>query len=204
MQRREDAKESKSTDLDRASAEELSRPEGADLSSEGGPGLDGDARASDEVDPESDDEVETLTALSQLDAEAAVGYQVAIDECDVQDLRDTLEGFRADHLRHVQDLNECVRRLGGEPVDGVPDPDDSALVRFIEAVGPLGTRALLLAMIANEQLTNATYDTALEFVSEPEARKTVERNFDDEQRHIRTLTDLRDRDWDVEEARTAE
>jgi rubrerythrin len=56
----------------------------------------------------------------------------------------------------------------------------------------LGAKGLLVAMIANEMLTNGTYQTALELPCPDEVRKLLERNFADEQRHLRWLLEARD------------
>lgn len=157
------------------------------------------AAEEEEEDLESDEVLDSLMALAQLDGEAAVAYQIAIDQLDVPFLRDLLERFRGDHLRHVRDLNEVIERLGGAPIEAAPEPDESVLVRFTEAVGILGPHAVVLAMTANEQLTNATYETALEVAVESDMRPLIERNLEDERRHLGTLLELRDRDWEQEE-----
>src|SRR5690606_1545800 len=57
----------------------------------------------------------------------------------------------------------------------------------------LGPRAAVLSLVGNERFTNATYETALEFVSNPEARALLEKNFEDEQRHLAWLLQYAER-----------
>jgi rubrerythrin len=67
------------------------------------------------------------------------------------------------------------------------------LARLAEAADALGPRAALLAMLSNEQLTNGTYAAVLELDWYEDVAPVLERNFQDEQRHLRWLERYRDR-----------
>ena len=54
-------------------------------------------------------EVARLHSLAQLDADAVGAYDVAIARIGPALVRERLNSFRADHLRHVQDLNTLIR-----------------------------------------------------------------------------------------------
>jgi competence ComEA-like helix-hairpin-helix protein len=132
-------------------------------------------------------ELEVLTALGELDAEAAEAYRLAAEGSDDEEVRRALDAFRGDHLRHVDDLNGLIRSLGGEEVSKQLDDLTSALIMVTAAVSPLGTRAAILAMTASEELTNSVYSTALDLMWDEKALPVIQRNYADEQRHLAWL-----------------
>lgn len=126
-----------------------------------------------------------LRQLAQLDVDAIRLYDSAIAHATVPSVREALSSFRVDHVRHVQDLNRHIERLGGVPVDMAPDLKGLVLQGFTSATSRLGTRAALVAMVANEQLTTATYTLARRIPWESDAlRALVESHQADEKRHL--------------------
>jgi rubrerythrin len=95
--------------------------------------------------------------------------------------------FRDDHLRHVEDFNRILRARGGTPLDRNAAPDGHLLRSLAQLTGPFGPAALVLAMVANEQLTNGSYDLALELEWDDDIMAVLERAFSDEQRHLSWL-----------------
>jgi competence ComEA-like helix-hairpin-helix protein len=148
--------------------------------SEASPG-EGEAAA---LDP--DALIEALTALAELDSEAAAAYQVGARAAEDADLRDQLKAFGRDHQRHVADLNELLERAGGDTVEDT-EPDEGLLAHLAETAATLGDRGVLMAMIGNEQLTNRAYAAALELATDGEVRTIVERGIGDERRHLQRL-----------------
>jgi rubrerythrin len=142
---------------------------------------------------ESEDELEaqinTLLALAQMDSEAAVAYETAAELIEEPDVRAQLQEFAGDHRRHITDLGQLIKQLGGEAAAASPPPETSTFVMFASALGALGMQPALLAMIGSEEFTNATYETALDVVFDPDARALLERNLADEQRHITWLAE---------------
>lgn len=153
------------------------------------------------TDDDDDIEMEVLIALAELDAEAAQAYSIAALVVDDAAVRSKLEEFRDDHLRHVETLNRVLGQADGPQIASELDEGSSALTMLAASVGALGKHAALLAMIANEQLTNTTYQTASDLPFDEEIARIVERHLADEQRHLRWLTEqeieLRDRGADV-------
>lgn len=146
--------------------------------------------AGEEVEEEevgADLEIEALRALAQLDLEAAAGYRMAGEMIEHKELRDTLQRFEKDHTRHVESLNELIGEMGGEAMNMIPDPEISILLVLTDAMSAMGNDGALYAMVGNEHLTNATYESALALISEPEARSVIEKNREDERRHLKTL-----------------
>ena len=145
------------------------------------------------------DLVSHLKRLAQLDIDAIASYEAAIDRIDVTSVRQELDGFRVDHVRHVQDLDALVVAAGAEPVEPKPDLKGALLKGFTAATSMAGVEAALLAMLANEELTNHTYASALELPLLPEQRRVVEKNYDDEKRHLAWIKRaLRERPWRAE------
>ncbi|MFO7179091.1 MAG: helix-hairpin-helix domain-containing protein [Pseudomonadota bacterium] len=150
--------------------------------------------AEEDFDEEEDeDEIRTLVALAQMDAEAAAAYEAAAELVYDDELKEALKAFGADHARHVTDIGRCLSELGESTEFAAPPPEESVFALLTSAVSALGPRAAVLSLVGNERFTNATYETALEFVSTPEARAVLEKNFEDEQRHLAWLIDYEKR-----------
>jgi rubrerythrin len=138
--------------------------------------------------PTHDAKVEALTALAQMDLEAAAAYSIGLEALSSPELRAAIERFRDDHLRHVEALGRVLEGLGAAAVR--PDEStvaESALTALAHAAGQLGPKAALLAMIGNEQLTNSTYRGLLELPWDEEVRELLQRNFVDERNHLMWL-----------------
>ena len=142
--------------------------------------------AMEEVD---DSDLNLLVAMAELDAEAAEAYRIAAEKTDQVHLRTKLEEFRDDHLRHVEALNELIANVGGPEVSTELDEESSAVTMLAASMATMGLRAALLAMMANEQLTNTTYRAASELPFEDEVASLVEQHLADEQRHLEWLTE---------------
>jgi competence ComEA-like helix-hairpin-helix protein len=141
-----------------------------------------------------------LLALAEMDLGAAAAYQIGAHCFEDEDpkVSETLLSFREDHLRHVESLERLAVAMGGEPIDR-DQANESVLARLAEAAEALGPRAAILAMISNEQLTNSTYGSILEIEWEDEVKKVLERNFEDERRHLSWLEQNRERFAEEEE-----
>jgi rubrerythrin len=148
-------------------------------------------QADEESEADERDDLETLVAmlvgLAQMDSEAAFAYETAAELAELSEVRSRLLEFAQDHRRHVAELGQAIREIGGEPTAAAPPPDTSVFGVLTSALGMVGPRALLMGLIGNEEFTNSAYDTALELISDPDLRRLIERNFEDEQRHITWL-----------------
>ena len=140
--------------------------------------------------------IERLNALIALDYDAVGAYEAAINRIDVESLRMSLRGFQQDHERHIQELSRVVTQLGGTPRQR-PDAMGFILKGFTTVTSMMGNEAALQAMRGNETLTNRTYRMALDEEWSDEARAIIERNFQDEQRHLAFIENaLRNRIWE--------
>jgi rubrerythrin len=148
---------------------------------------------------EADARLVALMALAEMDLAAAAAYEIgaACFEEDDAEVGRQLLAFRDDHLRHVEDLDRLAQEGGGEPADR-EEAEHSVLAHLAQAADALGPRAALFAMISNEQLTTSTYGSILELAWEDDVQVVLERNFQDEIRHLHWLEQNRSR-FDEEE-----
>lgn len=140
--------------------------------------------------------VEKLNSLIQLDVDAIHAYDQSISACTMAELKGKLSDFRGDHDRHVRELSDCVRELGGQP--DVRRDLKGFFIGGFTAIVSQGDHSALVAMQTNEELTNSYYRRALEMEGlSPEIRDLLEKNFADEQRHLQWIKDqLAARVWE--------
>ncbi len=141
--------------------------------------------------------IETLKSLMQLDIDAVHAYTQAIENIEHRAVREQLTAFRGDHERHVTDLSQCIRRLGGDPPERQRDFKGFLIQGFTAIRSLTGTEGALKAMKSNEQTTNKHYREALAVQFPPDVRSVIERNYEDEKRHLAYVDDaLADRVWE--------
>jgi len=144
-----------------------------------------------------DQALKTLTSLRQLDIDATHAYTQAIERIDVPAIRQRLTEFRGDHERHIRDLEPCIRRLGGEPPERARDFKGFFIEGFTAVRSMLGTEGALKAMQGNEETPNKHYGEARQVDLPPDVRSVVERNYEDEKRHLAYVQDtLAHRRWE--------
>ena len=138
-----------------------------------------------------------LTNLMHVDIDATRAYSQAIASIHVVAIRRRLEAFRADHERHIDDIEAEIRGLGMEPPARRPDLRGFLLAGYTAIRSSMGTEAALRAMRSNETLTNRRYDEAYAAELPENIRQLIERNRLDERRHIRFIEDaLERRTWE--------
>lgn len=140
--------------------------------------------------------VEELSELIRYDFDAIGAYNAAIDDIEDLEVREPLIQFRGDHERHVQDLSEIVRRLGGQPPE---KPGIKGVVRktMTKVAGLGGIELTLKAMRSNEVVLNKTYAHHLSLDFPDQIKEVIRRNYGDEQRHLAFIEQaLRDRIWE--------
>lgn len=125
--------------------------------------------------------VTMLEHLMALDFDAIKAYEAAIERLDSARYQAQLASFRADHERHVQELEPIIRAMGGKPPRG---SDFKGLLTKGKVVlaDMRGDEAILKAMKSNEDDTNTAYERALAHAP-VEARDVLQRGLEDERRH---------------------
>ena len=129
--------------------------------------------------------IATLNDLLQLEHDALPAYALALAGLRDGGLRETLEAFRQDHLRHVGELTGLVRERGGLPL-ALPHVPTGLLKLAVQASGlPGGDRGVLLAFRANEWQAREKYGRAAAGGGhdDPEVADVLRRAAADEARH---------------------
>jgi uncharacterized protein (TIGR02284 family) len=140
--------------------------------------------------------IEELGELIRYDHDAIGAYNSAIDDIEAIEVREPLIQYRGDHERHVRNLSEIVRRLGGEPPEG---PGLKGMVRktMTKVAGLGGVELTLKAMKSNEEVLNKTYAHHLSLDFPDDIKEVIRANYGDEQRHLAFIEQaLRDRIWE--------
>lgn len=139
-----------------------------------------------------------VNELIALDLACAAAYEVSARACRDQEIRNKLLEFKGDHERHVAELSEVVRDMGGQPVERIDAK--GALIEGYTMLSSQEDRTAVLAMKGNEELSNNAYASALAANLPGELRALVLRNFEDERRHMTWLRGaVVVRGWDVEQ-----
>jgi uncharacterized protein (TIGR02284 family) len=124
-----------------------------------------------------------LHQLIELDFDAVEAYQAAIDRLKDTEAKQALSGFKRDHERHVQEVGEQLRLLGGEPPTG-PDLKRVLTQGKVVIASVMGDRAILSAMKTNEDDTNTAYERVTSRNDlQPPLLTLLRRNLEDERRH---------------------
>ena len=131
-----------------------------------------------------DDAIEKLGDLMQLDVDAVRAYDEAIEKIDEEDIRLQLGKYRDDHHRHVSELTSLINDMGGEAPEPKPDVKGKLIEGMTSLRSAMGTDAALKAMRMNEQLTNRTYENAMEWTVSTEAHDFIRRGYEDERKHL--------------------
>lgn len=133
--------------------------------------------------------LEKLNDLIALDMDAVSSYEAAIARIGAMPLKERLLQFQRDHERHVSELTELVRAYHGTPRTH-RDMKGYAMQALTAVTSMIGDEAALRAMRGNEEITNRIYRTALEESWPARILTVLERNYEDEQRHLMFVKDL--------------
>jgi len=138
-----------------------------------------------------------LGSLVTMDVDAARAYDQALEEIDLENVREQILKFQEDHNRHIVELSAMINELGGPPPSIEPDAKGFAIERFTAIRSLSGTEGALKALQMNEKITGKTYSEARSWELTPGAAAIVERNYRDEQQHLRHIREmLADRVWE--------
>lgn len=132
-----------------------------------------------------------LNDLLQLDHDAIGSYEIAIEKLEDRDQAAQIAGFKNDHERHIQNLNEAIAALGGTPKN---EPHATGpLKQALQSLGATaGDKGILMAFRTNEMQVRNKYDSyASKAMFWPaDVKRLVDRNALDEERHYRWVADV--------------
>lgn len=143
---------------------------------------------------DNNDLIKKLTSLAQLDIDAVIAYDQALEKVDHLGIQDDLSKFRDDHRQHFVDLNQHIRDLGGEVVLEKADLKGLLIESFTVLRSVTGIEGALKAIHTNEKVVTKTYEKALEDINLPvDIKSLLIKNRDDERRQLayieQTLTE---------------
>lgn len=138
----------------------------------------------------SEEILDGLNDLLQLDHDAIGAYDIAIEKLESPEYAQQIRGFRSDHERHIQGLNELIVQLGGTPAN---EPHATApLKQALQNLGAkAGDKGVLIAFRANELQVRTKYDGYASKANRWPAnvKETIDRNALDEERHYRWIAE---------------
>jgi rubrerythrin len=137
-------------------------------------------------------ELELLMALAQLDLESALAYEAAAELVRDEEIEQQLRAFARDHRRHVDAVGRLLEADGGAGLAAPPSRATGLLSQLARLSGPLGPEAIVLTLLANEQLTNLGYEDALAYEWGRDREQLLQQFRADEERHMMWLSDRHD------------
>lgn len=119
-----------------------------------------------------------------LERDALAAYETTLERLESPEFKAKIEEFRADHLRHLDELTQLAARHGAD----VPQEGDmkqmltTGKIKLADMVGDDAT--ILRAMSTNETDTVSAYEKGSENAIVPaEERSLFQRALEDERRH---------------------
>lgn len=130
-----------------------------------------------------DDFRDLVTNLIYLERDAIAAYETCIEKLKNPTLSQTVEGFRKDHLQHLDVLQEIARESGAEaPAEG--DMKQMLTTGKVALASMMGESATLKAMKTNEDDTVTAYERAASHRDAlPKSRDFFAKALSDERRH---------------------
>ncbi len=130
---------------------------------------------------------ELLSNLCRLDFAAAEAYDDALRHLEDPESKSRLADFKADHIRHTEDLGRLLRALGEDVPTGGGMKSLFTQGKVMLA-GLIGDRQILQAMSHNEADTTTAYERAVTHSGVTGATlEVLQRNLADERRHKQWL-----------------
>ncbi len=143
-------------------------------------------------DPKNDEPIDVLSELMQLDIDAVEAYEQALKHIETPRIHKQIKAFKQDHQQHIEDLSIMIQSLGGNPPECTKDFKGFFIKGMTTLRSLMGEEAALKAMRSNEELTNKTYQEALQHKLPRSAQLLIKKNYKDEQRHLAYITSLLD------------
>lgn len=128
-----------------------------------------------------------LKDLVSLDYDAVEAYEAAINRVEDEEYKKTLESFKKDHLRHIEELSEFLKNNNETPPTG-PSPKSLLTQGKVVLANLVSEKMILRAMRSNEIDTNTAYGRINNYDDIPQELKgTLSRDLQDEKRHLAWL-----------------
>ncbi|MCF6159100.1 MAG: ferritin-like domain-containing protein [wastewater metagenome] len=128
-----------------------------------------------------------LSLLIQLDVDAVYSYDQVIKEVDDPVIRDQLNMYRRDHMRHIDELSRIMASLGETPIKRMPDFKGFLTPGFMTLLNLTGTEGALRGLESNEKVASKIYHDARSWYMPPEIKDLIEKHSNDEYEHVRYI-----------------
>lgn len=131
--------------------------------------------------------IDLMNDLVTLEYDAIEAYQQAIDRIGNAEAKANFRQFQADHTRHISALSRLIASYGGKPKES--GDVKGAIIKGLTALRAMaGDEQAIKAIRSNEKHTTDTHQEALVARDLPEdVRLVIQRNADDEARHLSWL-----------------
>ncbi|MES2608513.1 MAG: ferritin-like domain-containing protein [Pseudomonadota bacterium] len=140
-----------------------------------------------------DDFGSALKDLIELEYDAVEAYEAAINRLDNEEYRMSITSFMQDHLRHIKEVSELLKKHNETPPSG-PSLAKQWLTKGKVIFGNLvGDKTILMALRSNEIDTNTAYERLK--IHEhiwSDARDIINRGLMDERKHKKWLESVLD------------
>lgn len=137
-----------------------------------------------------DDFTKALQELLELDYDAIEAYETAVNKLEESKFKAKLNDFKMDHQRHVAEISALLRNHHEEVPNG-PSAKQWLTKGKVVIGGIIGDRAILGAMLTNEEDTNTAY---ARMISHPriwnDAVTILQNGLQDEKRHKQWLESI--------------
>lgn len=129
--------------------------------------------------------IDALHALIELDYDSIEAYEAAINRIESEEYKTQLQNFKEDHERHVQQLSGLLTIHNDKTVVG-PDSKKWLTQGKVILGSLIGDKAILKAMLTNEEDTNLAYSRTINHAAIWEDAKAIlNAGYSDEKRHKR-------------------
>jgi rubrerythrin len=141
--------------------------------------------------------VAELNDLLRLDQDAVQAYGIAIGALRNESYRQSLASFRADHERHIDELDILIRSHGGAAIN-LPHLSSGPFKLALQALSAVGgERAILLAFKANERQVRDRYRASARDLHTADVTSVLARAAEDERRHYLWVLETLEDDFGV-------
>lgn len=130
------------------------------------------------------DIAQELSELVQLDLDAVLAYDRALEVMSDGFIANELAKFKLDHQRHILELSQVLLDMNVKPPEAKADMKGTILGGVTGLRARLGTEQALRAMVPNEELTTTTYARMIAKPFPDDVLALIRRNYADEQRHL--------------------
>lgn len=137
-----------------------------------------------------DKAIALLLDLMRLDHALALLYQRALASVAPFDLQDHLTRLRDDHHKHVTALADALSEMGRPAPVLVDDPMAAVDLGLAVSGAEADLPTVLRALDKNERLLERRYDAGRRSLVPAEARKVVEKLYDEQREHVELIADL--------------